>query len=124
MHMKTFFSVIIMLLATALLHASTPEEIIAQAIAGRQLVQITYGNGADGKRLVEPHLLGTTTTGQAALQGWFVEGASKSGQGPGWRIYLLSRILSIELTNRTFSGPRAGYNPTGGKTFQNVKVGL
>lgn len=122
--MKTLLSTIVVMLATAWLHAATPEEIITQAIAGKQLVQITYGNGADGKRLVEPHLLGTTITGQAALQGWFVEGASKSGQGPGWRNYLLSRILSIELTNQTFSGPRQGFNPTGGKTFQSVKVKL
>jgi predicted DNA-binding transcriptional regulator YafY len=111
-------------MALSILHAATPEEIITQAIASRQLVQITYGNGAEGKRLVEPHLLGTTTTGQAALQGWFVEGASKSGQGPGWRNYLLSRILSIELTQQTFSGPRPGFNPTGGKVFQSVKVGV
>jgi len=122
--MRTILSVIVILFTAACLHAATAEEIIAQAIAGRQLVQITYGNGADGKRLVEPHLLGTTTTGQAALQGWFVEGASKSGQGPGWRNYLLSRILSIELTNQTFSGPRPGFNPTGGKVFQSVKVKL
>lgn len=122
--MKTILSAIIILLSVACLHAATPEEIIAQAIAGKQLVQITYVNGAEGKRLVEPHLLGTTTTGQTALQGWFVEGASKSGQGPGWRNYLLSRIVSIELTSRTFSGPRPGFNPTGGKVFQSVKLKL
>lgn len=122
--MKTFLSAIMVLLTAACIHAATPEETIAQAIAGKQLVRITYGNGAEGKRVVEPHLLGTTTAGQLALQGWFVEGASKSGEGPGWRNYILSRILSIELTNQTFSGPRPGFNPTGGKVFQSVRVKL
>ncbi|WP_395741066.1 WYL domain-containing protein [Prosthecobacter sp.] len=112
------------MLATSWLAAATPEEVIAQAIAGRQMLQITYANGEAGPRLIEPHLLGVTTTGQPALQAWFVQGASKSGSGPGWRNYLLNRILSIEATNQTFNGPRPGFNPTGGKVFQSVKVKL
>lgn len=121
--MKTLLVAFLLLIVPGL-HAATPEEIITQAIASHSLVVITYGNGAEGKRLVEPHLLGVTTTGEVALQGWLVKGASKSGQGPGWRTYLLSRILSVELSDQTFRGTRPGYNPAGGKTFKSVKVGL
>lgn len=121
--MKTVLSVLMVLWAALSLHAATVEETITQGIQGRRMLVITYGNGADGPRVVEPHLLGTTTQGNAALQAWFVRGASASGGGPGWRNYLLSRITSIEL-GEPFTGTRPGFNPTGGKTFQSVKVRL
>lgn len=100
------------------------DEYIAAAITNRRMLMIAYDNGAEGPRLVEPHLLGVTTTGHWALSGWFREGASKSGQGEGWRTYFLEKITAMEMVPQGFDGPRPGYDPEGGGLFQSYVARL
>lgn len=100
------------------------DEYIAAAIANRRLLMIAYDNGVEGPRLVEPHFLGVTTTGHWALSGWFREGASKSGQGEGWRTYFLEKITAMEMVNQVFAGARPGYDPEGGGLFQSYAARL
>lgn len=100
------------------------EQTLQQAILTRRLVLITFNDGAEGARLIEPHMLGVTVEGNVALQAWFVEGTTTVGQGAGWRIYRLDGITAASATDRFFNGPRPGYDPNGGLTFQSVGTRL
>ena len=93
------------------------QNIICQAISEKRLVQLYYRGG---NRVVEPHMVAYNRKNHIALSGWFVSGHSESGEGPGWREYLLDEISSVSILEATFSGPRPGYQPDGGKTFHSV----
>ena len=99
------------------------DEYIASAIANRRLLMIAYDNGAEGPRLVEPHLLGVTTAGHWALSGWFRAGASVSAQGEGWRTYLLEKITAMEMVGQVFDA-RPDYDPNGGGLYQTISACL
>lgn len=82
--------------------------VLEEAIRSRRVVTFSY----DGcYRVVEPFLIGTTTAGRPALRGYQTEGGSKSGTVPGWHLFSIHKIVGITMTQREFSGVRAGYNP-------------
>jgi len=97
------------------------QEILCEAIHQKHLVQFSYDGGT---RTVEPHMIATNEAGHRALSAWFVSGHSNSGEGPGWREYLMENIHNVSALSQSFSGPRPGYNPTGGKKFHNVTCAL
>jgi hypothetical protein len=95
------------------------------AIRFRNLVQFYYnGDDAPGPRLVEPHMVAYTTADNLVLSAWFLGGTSESQEGQGWREYLLSEMTNVVTLPQQFAGPRAGYNPTGGRKFCNVQCRL
>lgn len=99
--------------------------VVSQAIGSHHLVQFHYSLGnMPGIRIVEPHMVAYNEAENLALSGWFVGGASESQEGPGWRDYLFSGITNAIVLPQTFSGPRPGYNPTGGKKFHNVQCAI
>jgi len=81
---------------------------ICNAIKNKNLIEIIY---KDYPRTVEPHLVGTKTSGNDALSAWQVDGYSESDRQPPWRYYTLSKIESITVLNETFTGTRPEYNP-------------
>lgn len=83
-------------------------DVLTFAIENRRVVTFTY----DGHhRVVEPFLLGVTTAGNPSLRGYQTAGTSTHGQVPGWHLFSLSKIESIEVTRSEFEGARALYNP-------------
>ena len=74
-------------------------------------------------RLIEPVCLwGQQKRGNKAVRAYDVEGASHTGfLGkqilPGWRIFRLDKIMSLNPTGEVFTNPREGFNFTGDKTF-------
>ena len=98
---------------------------ICGAIATRNLIQFYYSSDqAPGYRIVEPHMVAYNSANHLALSAWYLSGASESGEGPGWREYLISGISSVTVLPSTFSGPRPGYKPDGGKSFHNIQCAL
>lgn len=80
---------------------------ICEAIEHNQIVEFSY----DGLfREVEPHLVGIRN-GKPTLSSFQIGGRSKSGNIPGWRPFTIPKIRALEVTSRTFGGPRQGYNP-------------
>lgn len=78
------------------------------AIENRRVVMFNY----DGHfRVVEPFLIGVTTTGKPALRGYQTEGTSSGGKVPGWHLFSLSKITVIEVTVINYEGLRPFYNP-------------
>ncbi len=94
--------------------------LICAAIRGRNLIQIYYYDPVAGYRIVEPYTVGFNRADHLMLNGWYVDGASASGEGPGFRDYLLDRITSVEILNQHFDQPAPGYVPLGGKKFRSV----
>lgn len=98
---------------------------LCEAIRFKRVVQFHYSLGDDpGIRIVEPYMLAYTSANHLALSAWFLRGYSESREGQGWREYLVSGISHITTIDESFSKPRQGYNPTGGKKFHNVQCAL
>jgi hypothetical protein len=95
---------------------------LCRAIASRNLVSFYYaGDNAPGPRVVEPYVVAYTTADKLSLSAWFLGGVSESLEGQGWRDYLLESISNVVILSQKFSGPRPGYNPSGGKKFHNIQ---
>jgi len=99
---------------------------LCQAIKKQCLVEIYYvGDEKHGNRIVEPHMIAYNRKDSLSLSAWFIDGVSASPEkGPGWREYHIASITSATLLNKTFSHPRPGYQPNGGKSFHNVQCAL
>ena len=81
---------------------------ICDAIAGRNLLQISY-NG--GMRTIEPHCHGISTAGNESLRAFQTGGHSNSGKPVDWKMITVAKILSINIMQERFVANRPGYNP-------------
>jgi hypothetical protein len=82
--------------------------LICDAIRARKLMMYAYGGLI---RVVEPHLLGETNSGDPLLSGWLRPGYSRSDPNGGWRTWRVDRISSAQILDEQFPSPRPGYNP-------------
>lgn len=78
------------------------EQTIAGAIDAKKVITFRYDLVT---RTVEPHIVGYDRQGHLALSGWQL-----SGTGQGWRLFHLSSASGLSITDKTFAGPRRGYN--------------
>lgn len=81
---------------------------ICSAIRSRQVIRFYY-NG--GHRIVEPYCCGVSTAGNDVLRGYQTGGYSESGRPVEWKLFRLSEIRDLTLTNENFPGDRSEYNP-------------
>jgi hypothetical protein len=101
------------------------QEQICEAIRTKRLIRFHYAaGGMPGYRVVEPHMIAANSLQHLALSAWYVSGESESGEGPGWREYLLDSISDVTVLEKEFPGPRPGYRPDGGTKFHNVRCAL
>jgi predicted DNA-binding transcriptional regulator YafY len=102
-----------------------PQATLCNAIATKNIVRIYYtGDEAIGFRTVEPHMIAYNEAGHLSLSAWCLGGASETPESQGWREYLLSEISNVTILSQKFSGPRSGYNPTGGEKFHNIQCAV
>lgn len=89
---------------------------LAQAVREHRIVTLWY----DGlTRTIEPHTYGIhKDTGNEVLSGYQTAGFSNSGDLPGWRLYRLSEISSLTITERNFGQTRPRYNPNDSRMGQ------
>ena len=88
----------------------TPAELLVRAVLERRTVDLVYQGQP---RVVEPHLIGIHEAGESMLSGYQTGGFSHSGDLPGWRTFITSKIDSVEARSETFT-PRSDYNRTAG----------
>ena len=82
-------------------------DLLCQAIAGKRLVQFKY----DGRsRIVEPFACGVGATENYILRGFQVRGSDKT-KPLCWRLYELSEMSQVSITQHSFKGKREDYNP-------------
>ncbi|HRH44145.1 MAG TPA: hypothetical protein PKY82_21110 [Pyrinomonadaceae bacterium] len=81
------------------------KDLLCQAINSRMLVQFKY----DGRsRIVEPFCCGVITAGNYVLRGFQIRGADKT-KPLCWRLYELSEMSQLNITQHTFNGKRVEY---------------
>jgi hypothetical protein len=66
---------------------------VLEAMAWGQLIIFRYG---DSDRVVAPFVLGASSDWKPLLRGYQVEGSSRSGKGPGWRVFQVEKISLID----------------------------
>ncbi|MDW5549924.1 WYL domain-containing protein [Methanosarcina sp.] len=81
-------------------------EIIKQAITNRNIIRFYYD---DKQRIVEPYLIGNTSTGKQSLRAYQIGGYSNS-KIPAWKIFTVMNMYDVVLTDDSFSR-RPDYNP-------------
>jgi hypothetical protein len=84
----------------------TPSERLVRAVLERRTVNLVY----EGlRRVVEPHLIGIHQAGEPILAAFQTGGFSHSGDLPGWRTFITTKIDSVEPRDETFA-PRSDYD--------------
>jgi len=78
---------------------------IINAIRNRQILTFTYSGLV---RVVEPHAVGVSTTGNDVLRCYQTAGGHVS-PGHEWDFCILSRIRRLQPTGQQFTGSRPGY---------------
>jgi len=73
------------------------------------------GDILDGIRVIEPYSVGVGEKGETYMRAWLVKGISKTGKidprcVPGWRLFKVSRVKTINPTLQKFTVARKGYN--------------
>lgn len=88
---------------------------IKQQIKQQKLISIRY-DGTD--RIVEPYTYGINTKGNEALRVYQIDGYSSSGKPNGWKMFMISRIDSLDPLDEKFH-VRSEYtkNDSGFKTI-------
>ena len=74
--------------------------LILDAMDWPQLVVFHY-DGSD--RLVAPFVLGVSSEGNPLLRGYQIEGNSRSGRGPGWRVFQISKMENLDNDQEFFN---------------------
>jgi hypothetical protein len=81
----------------------TPAERLVHAVLEHRTVSLVY----EGlRRVVEPHLIGIHEAGEPILAAFQTGGFSHSGDLPGWRTFITTKIESVEPRDETFT-PRS-----------------
>ena len=80
---------------------------ICKAIKNKSIIEFSYKGH---KRVVEPHCYGTLqSTNNEALRAYQVGGYSSSRKKSPWRLYTISEMSEIVVTDNMFENPRLGY---------------
>jgi len=80
---------------------------ICNAIHNKKIISFVYDGG---KRIVEPFCHGISSAGNEVLRGFQVGGYSKTGNPIGWKLFKVSDMSGILITQNVFTGNRPGYN--------------
>jgi hypothetical protein len=79
-----------------------------RSILDHRVVEFVYQGY---RRTVEPYLLGLHDAGEVLLLGYQTAGPSHSGEIPGSRTFITTGIGEVDVTDRSFAGPRSDFNP-------------
>ena len=79
---------------------------LKQALKEKRVVVFTYKGHS---RTVEPHALGKGTEDKPVLLAWQTAGGSQTEPPPGWRVFLVTEIKELAMTEKTFAKPRPDY---------------
>ena len=81
----------------------TPAEALVRAALEHRTVTLVY----EGlRRVVEPHLVGIHEAGEPMVAAFQTGGFSHSGDLPGWRTFITTKVESVDLRDDTFT-PRS-----------------
>ena len=83
--------------------ALSPTEQLVRAVLDHRTVTLVY----EGlRRVVEPHLVGIHEAGEPMVAAFQTGGFSHSGDLPGWRTFITTKVESVDPRDETFT-PRS-----------------
>jgi hypothetical protein len=82
------------------------KDLLCRAIAEKRLVQFKYSGRS---RIVEPFCFGKSAAETFVLRGFQIRGADKT-KPLCWRLYELSEISQLNITQHNFNGKRSDYD--------------
>jgi predicted DNA-binding transcriptional regulator YafY len=83
-------------------------EMIKSAIENKKVIEFYY---KDDLRIVEPFVLGISTTGKESLRGFQVAGDSTDSSNFSWKLFTVAKISNLRVKDENFIGNREYYNP-------------
>ena len=83
-------------------------DLICQAIRDRRLIEVTCKGLV---RQVEPYLIFGSKSGDTVLHSWQVGGEGGKTERPDWCNLRVQEIERIQILDRSYQQPHAGYNP-------------
>ena len=81
-------------------------ETILDAMYWPQLIVFGYG---DSDRLAAPFVIGVSMEGNPLLRAYQLEGVSRSGKGPGWRVFQVNKMEGVEIQGDYFDATEFGF---------------
>lgn len=66
---------------------------ILEAMDWPQIIWFHYG---ESDRVVAPFVVGVSSEGNPLMRGYQLEGNSRSGKGPGWRMFQIRKMENVE----------------------------
>jgi hypothetical protein len=81
----------------------TPAEQLVRAVLDHRTVNLVYEGLV---RVVEPHLVGIHQAGEPMVAAFQTGGFSHSGDLPGWRTFITTKVESVDPREETFT-PRS-----------------
>lgn len=58
--------------------------------------QVVFFEYSGSERLVAPFVVGVSSEGNPLMRGYQLQGVSKSGKGPGWRVFQIVKMSRVE----------------------------
>ncbi len=83
------------------------ENIIREAIENKQVIEFSYKNDL---RIVEPFVLGVSSSGKISLRAYQIGGFSSDSNNTGWKLFTLDKIDKLRIRTDNFTGIREYYN--------------
>ncbi|MHA1439758.1 MAG: hypothetical protein ACTSPD_19595 [Promethearchaeota archaeon] len=83
-------------------------QVICIAIENRRIISFNYDGG---NRVVEPYCYGISSTGEELLRSFQIRGFSRSRNPSGWKLFKISKITKLTITDDKFEKNRPKYNP-------------
>lgn len=83
------------------------QNLLCQAIVSQNVITFEYDGNT---RTVEPYCLGHSSKGNLVLRAFQIAGYSSSGAPFGWRLYDVSKLRLLNVSDEAFSQFREGFN--------------
>jgi predicted DNA-binding transcriptional regulator YafY len=83
------------------------ENIIKEAIENKKVIEFIYKNDI---RVVEPFVLGVSSTGKVSVRAYQVGGNSTDSNTIGWKMFTLDKMSNLQVKSDDFTGLREHYN--------------
>lgn len=81
---------------------------ICAGIHSRRVLRCYYDGGY---RTMEPHCHGISSAGNEVLSAYQTAGHSESSKPMDWKLFRVSGMSNLTITDESFEGTRPGYNP-------------
>ena len=84
------------------------KEIITEAIENKKVIEFEYKGDL---RIVEPFVIGVSSTGKDSLRAFQVDGNSTDSSSFSWKLFTVDKISNLSISKENFTSQREHYNP-------------